>query len=103
MISLLTDLLDERINGTEKVRRLHDEYRIPTVKSFEQEVTGMGSYAEGLAEAVAEEYWEKGLKRGQEQGIDESIKKLADYYIKQDDSLSMKQALEVASSILRDE
>ena len=62
-IKLLTDLLDERISGEDKVKKLQKEYGLPMTKDY-KEVLGMCTYAD----AIERKGILKGIEKGREEG-----------------------------------
>ena len=54
------------------------------------------AHREGIAEGITQ-----GFAEGRTEGLEKSIKKLAEYYMSQDDSLTEEQAINIATKILR--
>ncbi len=66
LIRMLTDLFDERLDGTEKVNRLKDEYGLKLTREVESEVSDMCTYAT----AMENKGIEKGVERGQSELVE---------------------------------
>ncbi|MCR5686320.1 MAG: hypothetical protein K6G81_13065 [Lachnospiraceae bacterium] len=58
LISMLTDLLDERMNGAEKIKKLKTRHSLKTTREIESEVNSMCTYAE----AIERKAFENGLE-----------------------------------------
>ena len=71
LVRMLTDLFDERLDGTEKVNRLKDEYGLKLTREMESEVSEMCSYATAMEN--------KGIEKGIEKGLRPLVKSLKVY------------------------
>ncbi len=67
LIRLLTDLFDERLDGTEKVNKLKDGYGLKLTKDVESEVSEMCTYATAME------------NKGIEKGLKALVQSLKDY------------------------
>ncbi len=104
LIQMLTDLFDERMDGSAKVDKLR-KYGLKLTKDVESEVSEMCTYATAMEN--------KGIEKGRSQGISQGIlkgkqqektdntKRLAEYFMSQDSNLSRKDAMELAKGILK--
>ncbi len=71
LIRLLTDLFDERINGTDKVEKLKKDYGLRVTKEVESGVDDMCTYATAMEN--------KGIEQGLEQGLKALVTSLKKY------------------------
>ena len=65
--SYIRDIRNERLDGTEKVNRLKDEYGLKLTREVESEVSSMCSYATAME------------NKGIEKGLKALVKSLKDY------------------------
>lgn len=78
LIQCLTDLLNENISADQKIKKLQQQYQIPTTIEFEEEVHDMTAYAARLIrESIT-----KGLTEGRAVGIAEGRAEERAYTIK---------------------
>ena len=105
MIRMLTDLLDERINGNDKIIRLR-EYDIPVTKKIQKEVGKMCTYAEGIEnkgyKKGIREGKKEGKKEGKIEGLQTGIERLAAHYMKENPEMTEEKAYAMARAIIGD-
>ena len=101
MIRMLTDLLDERIEGKDKIDRLR-EYDLPVTKKIEKEIGEMCTYATAIENKGYKKGKIEGEKKGMKKGLQTGIERLAEHYMKEDPTITEEKAYSMARAIIGD-
>ncbi len=94
MISMLSDLLDDRIDKLQKMRVLDKKHHIPLDQEFKEEVTDMLAYTSAIVNEAEAKGTKRGFERGLEQGLEQ--KAIQVYYTCLERNLSKEDAIAIS-------